>query len=177
MKILIIGCGSIGERHIKNLKKISKRNELFVFDKDWERLKLVKKKYQVKIVTNLAGILLKEQFSCALICTTPNTHVKLAQKLADYNIPLFIEKPLSHNFLGLNRLRQTIKNKTLPVLIGYNLHFHPGLILIKQLLAEKKIGRLLSIRIEAGQYLPDWRPWQDYRQSYTSRSAWAAVLS
>ncbi len=53
--------------------------------------------------------------------------------------------------------------------VGYNLRFHPGLRKLKELVEAETLGRLLWAYVEAGQYLPDWRPWQDYRQSYTAR--------
>ena len=169
MKLLVIGCGSIGERHIRNLKNISKQNEIFVFDKNKERLRLVEKKYKAIPISNLSKVLLKERFKGALICTPPNSHIEFAKKFIEHNIPLFIEKPLSHNYNEVDNLVKKIGKKKIPVLIGYNLHFHPGLILVKKFLKKNKIGRLLSVRIEAGQYLPDWHPWQDYRKSYTAR--------
>ena len=169
MKFLIIGCGSIGERHIRNLKDISERNEIFIFDEKEERLRLMKEKYRAIPIQNLSSALSREKFEGALICTPPNSHIKFAKKLIDYDIPLFIEKPLSHNLSGVDSFVKKVERKKIPVLIGYNLHFHPGIVLVKKFIREKKIGRLLSIRIEAGQYLPDWHPQQDYRKSYTAR--------
>jgi len=52
--------------------------------------------------------------------------------------------------------------------VGYQFRFHPGLRLVKKLLDEGKIGKLLSIRAEFGQYLPDWHPNEDYRNLYTA---------
>jgi len=40
---------------------------------------------------------------------------------------------------------------------------------LKRLVDEGAAGKVLWARAEVAQYLPDWRPWQDYRQSYTAR--------
>jgi len=169
MQFLFIGSGSIGERHIRNLKSILKQVDIFVVEKNTERLKMIVEKYNVIPVFDLSKIIKEKKFDGAFVCTPPSSHIKIATLLVKYKIPLFIEKPLSNSQVGLNELIEITKNNKVPVLVGYNLHFHPGLILLKKILAEKKIGRILSIRIEAGQYLPDWRPWQDYRTSYTAR--------
>jgi len=169
MKLLVIGCGSIGERHIRNLKNISKRNEIFVFDLDKRRQRLMEKRYGVTPIKNLSKFISKEKIDGILICVPPSFHLELAKKLLKYNSPLFIEKPLSHKFNGIDGFVKQVKKRNTPVLIGYNLHFHPGIILVKKFIEENKIGRLLSVRIDAGQYLPDWRPWQDYRKSYTAK--------
>jgi predicted dehydrogenase len=55
------------------------------------------------------------------------------------------------------------------VQVGYNLRFNPGIQTLKRLVEEGVAGRILWARAEVAQYLPDWRPWQDYRQSYTAR--------
>jgi predicted dehydrogenase len=54
-------------------------------------------------------------------------------------------------------------------LTGYNLRFLPSLQRFRALLNEQTIGRVLSARCEAGQYLPTWRPDADYRQSVSAR--------
>jgi predicted dehydrogenase len=55
------------------------------------------------------------------------------------------------------------------VQVGYNLRFHPPIQKLKQLVEEAAVGKILWAQVEAGSYLPDWRPWQDYRNSYTAR--------
>jgi len=55
------------------------------------------------------------------------------------------------------------------VQIGYNMRFHPGLQILKELIDSEKLGRVLWLNVEVGQYLPDWRPWQHYRESYSAR--------
>lgn len=169
MNFLIIGSGSIGDRHIGNLKSISDKFRIFVYEKNEDRLKSIVHKHNVTPVDNLFEILQEKPFSGALICTPPSTHIRIARQVIKHNIPLLIEKPLSNTLKGVKELMQEARRRKVPVLVGYNLHFHTGIILIRKLLKKKVIGKPLAIRIEAGQYLPDWRPWQDYRQSYTAR--------
>jgi predicted dehydrogenase len=54
-------------------------------------------------------------------------------------------------------------------MVGYNLRFHLPLQELKQCVREGRIGKLLSIRAEVGQYLPEWRPGTDYRASVSAR--------
>jgi predicted dehydrogenase len=49
------------------------------------------------------------------------------------------------------------------------MRFHPGLREIKRLLAASAVGRVIAARVEGGQYLPDWHPWEDYRRGYSAR--------
>ena len=87
---------------------------------------------------------------------------------AGYRGPVLVEKPLAD---------ACFEPPPLPfasVFVGYNLRFHPGLQRLRQLLSGE---RVLSVQAYAGQYLPDWRPGRDYRNSYSSsRRAGGGVL-
>jgi predicted dehydrogenase len=53
--------------------------------------------------------------------------------------------------------------------MGCNLRFHPCIKKIRDLILKKKIGNVISARVENGSYLPDWHPKEDYRSSYAAR--------
>lgn len=167
MKILVIGCGSMGERHIRNLQGLSVA-EIVAFDTDQKRLSEIGKKYKVQTFDDLE-LAMDKNIDAALVCTPPSTHIPIAKKVIDSGAHAFIEKPLSHNLKGVDGLIKQAMKKNLSILVGYNLRFHPGLRLVKNMIDDGRIGRILSARVEVGQYLPDWRPWQDYKMSYTAR--------
>lgn len=112
---------------------------------------------------------LAQRPDAVLVCNPTSLHVETALRAARAGSHLFIEKPLSNSLDGLDALEQLAREKRLTVLMGFNLRFHPGLVLVKKLLEERRIGRLVSIRAQVGQYLPDWHPWEDYRESYSAR--------
>ena len=56
-------------------------------------------------------------------------------------------------------------------MIGSNMRFHHGPATIKELLAKGIIGKIISAHMDAGQYLPDWHPWEDYRQMYSASAS------
>lgn len=82
---------------------------------------------------------------------------------------MFIEKPLSDRVDGITELEEESARRGTIVEVGYNLRFNPGMQTLKHMIDEGVPGRILWARAEVAQYLPDWRPWQDYRQSYTAR--------
>jgi len=166
MKLLVVGCGSIGERHIRNLKTFFK-GEILACDTDPKRLSVVGKKYHIQTYTDLEQAL--DRTSAALVCTPPSSHIPIALVAAKHGAHVFVEKPMSHNLKGVNELIKKAKKENLVIFVGYNFRFHPGIKLVKKMLDEGRIGKALSARAEFGQYLPGWRPWQDYRQGYTAR--------
>jgi predicted dehydrogenase len=55
-------------------------------------------------------------------------------------------------------------------MVGYNHRFNKGLMKLKKIVNSRRFGKAIYIRAEVGQFLPSWRPWQDYRQSYTAHT-------
>jgi predicted dehydrogenase len=89
---------------------------------------------------------------------------------------LFIEKPLSHSHEGVDELAGVVERQHLVSLVACNMRFHPGPAKLAELLAADAIGSVLAARIQASSYLPGWRPWQDYRQSYSASPEWGGIL-
>lgn len=168
MKILFVGCGSIGRRHIRNLKKY-KGIEILAYrtrgtDKEFE------KKYRIIVFRSMERAL-KERPDAVFVTNPTSLHMKVALKAAKAGANLFIEKPISHNLNGVKELELIARKKKLKVFIGYNMRFLGGLKKVKELISGGKIGRPFYLRIFAGHYLPAWRPSQDYTKSYSAKKS------
>ena len=165
MKALVVGYGSIGKRHIQNLSKF-KNMEILVVTKRKNDTFL--KKYNCKIFSTIQKSL-DERPNFAIVCTETSTHIKYSNLLAKHGIHLLIEKPLSNSIIGVNSLLKESRKQKLTTLIGCNLRFHPCIKKIKDVLSRKKLGKILSIQIENGSYLPNWHPDENYTKSYASQ--------
>lgn len=161
MRFLVIGCGSIGQRHIQNLLSIGEK-KISVYDTNSKLLKYVSKKFKVTIAT-------KPNFDvdCTIICTPPNSHIEIAKKALMNKSHVFIEKPLSNNLKGIECIKNLAKKNSLHIFVGYVFRFDSGLQKVKKIIDSGKIGNLVSIDAYEGWYLPLWRPWQNYKKSYT----------
>ena len=164
MKILIIGFGSIAKRHINNL--IHNINcEIIVYSRRKNIRFLDHKK--IMVLNSLEKCLL-EKPDVALITNETVFHIPMAIRMAKSGLDLFIEKPLSNSTNGIKTLQKIVKQKKLVTQMGCNLRFHKCIIKIRQLINQKKIGKVISIQSENGSYLPDWHPNEDYRKGYAS---------
>jgi len=167
MKILVVGCGSIGERHIRNLIDISSHN-IIAFDTSKERLDVIKERYNVETFDNT-----ERCFDCSIdaviVCTPPSSHIQVAEQAIAHGAHVFIEKPISDRLDDLDKLIENAANNKKIILVGYCFRFSEGLKMVKSLIDSGKLGKILSVKAEFGQYLPDWRPWQNYKQSYTAK--------
>ena len=84
---------------------------------------------------------------------------------------LFIEKPLSHKFEGIEELAELGRRNNLTVFVGYQLRFHPCFKILVETVEKERLGQIVAARIEVGEYLPAWHPYEDYRHMYASRRA------
>jgi predicted dehydrogenase len=166
MKILVVGYGSIGKRHIRNILKIS-NNQIIVCTKHKDNFL---RKNDCLVYESLNDCL-NEKPDIGLITNVTSLHIDTAIKLARSNCHLLIEKPLSHSVKNIKKLLNILEKNNSTTLMGCNLRFHPCIKKIRELILKKRIGNVISARVENGSYLPDWHPKEDYRLGYSARKA------
>jgi len=170
MRILVIGCGSIGQRHIKNLVFL-KAGEILAFDIDRKKLEEVKDISPLIKVANNLRKLWEENPETVFITVPTALHTEYAIEAAKRGCHLFIEKPLSHNMRRLDELIKIAKNKKLVTFVGYSFRFNNCLVKMKELLENKAIGKIIAGRFHFGSYLPERHPWEDYRFGYGAKKS------
>ena len=165
IKVLIVGYGSIGKRHLENFLQL-KDIQLIVYTKRND-LQLLKKK-GIKVSNSLTECL-KENPDIGVITNETSLHIPIAIKLAKEGLDLFLEKPLSNSLKDVEKLYAIVKKKKLITQMGCNLRFHPCIMKIKSLIEQQKIGKIISAQVQNCSYLPDFHRWEDYRKSYAAR--------
>jgi len=172
-KCLIIGCGSIGERHLFNLKKLG-INDIAVYDVNRKRLREISKKYQVQVYDDF-----KSSFGfkpdISLVCTHPFHHLKHTSESLKNGTHVFVEKPLSSSLTGVEKMLNMADSMGLKVSVGYNTRFEKGLNYLRNKL--KKIPKNpLSISCQFGNHLKFWRPGTDYKNHYILKKGGGIIL-
>lgn len=166
MKALVIGYGSIGKRHIKNLSTIKNMEIIVNTKRDSDKFL----KNMNCITYSSLELCIKEKPDFAIICNETVYHVNTAIKLVKAGIHIFIEKPISNSLKNIKILQRISDKNKIITHIGSVLHFHPCIKKVKEIIVKKELGRILSVNVENGSYLPDWHPGEDYRKSYASKN-------
>lgn len=166
LKILVIGAGSIGKRHIANLSGLGYKDIAVV-----SRSIVVPGELKVSGIYNtLSAALAAGCYDVAFVCTPTSRHIEdLAMLLQNGARHIYVEKPLSDSINGLHEILSSIEKTGANIIVGYDLHFEPGLQKIKQLLQHNIIGKIISANAFVGQYLPQWRPHQDHREGMSAK--------
>lgn len=166
-RILIVGCGSIGRRHISNLLALGQR-QLSLVDADGQTLRRACEEFHLPGVHTLDEGLAWSP-DAVMVATPTADHLRVALAAARCGAHLFIEKPLADTLEGAEELIRLVNERGLVTLVGCNMRFHPGPQLVRQVLADGRLGHPLGARLEVGSFLPSWRPDIDYRTSYSAR--------
>lgn len=183
MNILILGLGSIGQRHLRNLRRIDKKINFYAVRKKFFTPHLdnknkvikgdIKKKYNIMYLKNLDQIN-KDRLSidAAFVCTPSKFHIDEAIWLAKNNINIFVEKPLGDNFRNLDKLKNLLRKKSnLKHMMGYQLKFNPIILKLKNFLSKKIIGDIYYVDIHHGEHINDFHPYEDYKHSYAAKKS------
>jgi predicted dehydrogenase len=166
-RMLVVGCGSIGKRHIGNLLKLE-AGEIYACDVRAERRAEAAERCGIETFANLSDALAREP-QAIVVAVPPSLHIPVALEAAERGCHLFIEKPLAAGTERVGDLLDIVKRRRLTALVGCNMRFHPGLRRVKDLLDADGVGTVFTARAAFGQYLPDWHPYEDYRAGYSAR--------
>lgn len=167
MKFLIVGLGSIGIRHLKNLLGLGYKDIILCRTGKSKMVGADSFSY-LPTYYNLDEAL--AQRPDVIMITNPTAlHVPVAIKAATVGCHLFIEKPVSHTLEGLDELERIVQKKKLITFIACQFRFHPHIVQIKKWVDEKKLGKVASAYAQWCEYLPDWHPWEDYKQGFSAR--------
>jgi len=171
MKILVVGVGSIGTRHMNNL--VEHGHEVHVVDINRENLKRAAS--TAKGTFDSLDDALKIKPDVAFICTFSNDHITPALKCANAGCHLFIEKPLSLSIEGTNALIEIIEKKNLISMVGCNMRFHPAISYVHETLTKNPFfSKKLLGNFEFGFYLPFDK--KDYQNTYKAKKSMGGNL-
>jgi predicted dehydrogenase len=181
VRVLIIGLGGIGQRHLRNLRailgdgaeilawRVRRLSHVVTPTLQSDESRNVEHEYGIRVFPSLEAAL-AERPDVAFICNPSSLHVPPALSCLRAGCDLFLEKPVSHNLEGLDELKKAAEANRRVVMVGYQLRFHPCFLALQRIVREGQLGSLLAVRAAVGEYLPGWHTYEDYRVMYASRA-------
>jgi predicted dehydrogenase len=165
---LVVGGGSIGKRHLRNLLA-SGRSAAVVETREDRRAEIAAKHPAARLFPSLEAALAADRYQTAFICLPTAYHLAPALALARQGVHLFVEKPVSHTVDGIPELLDAVQQRRLTAMTGFCMRFFKPLQKARELLDAGRVGRVVTARSFTGVYLPDWHPYEDYRSFYMAR--------
>ena len=163
MRVLVVGAGSIGQRHARNLSSLV---EVGVVDTDAARAEKVGADSGTIVFADFAAAFAWKPHG-AIVATPNDLHMTHAAAALDAGAHVLVEKPISHRIEGVAQLLRKADALDRRVFVGCNMRYHPGPATLRASLG--RIGRPLFARARFGNYLPAMRPGIDYRTLYCAK--------
>jgi predicted dehydrogenase len=168
MRFLIAGLGSIGRRHFRNLIALGEKDIVLLRS---HRATLPDDElagYQVE--TDIHEALKKHKPDAVIVANPTSLHLDVAIPAAEAGCHILLEKPVSDSLERLDTLQQAAQKSGSKILVGFQFRHHPTLNKARELIQSGAPGKILTVHAHWGEYLPQWHPWEDYRQGYAARA-------
>jgi len=181
MKVLVIGLGGIGQRHTRNLRallgntveiiayRVRRQTHVVTPAMGADASRNVEDEYSIRVFSNLDDALAQTP-DLAFVCNPSSLHVPVTLACLRAGCDVFVEKPLADSIGGTDELVREAADHNRIGMVGYQLRFHPCLRKLAEILHSGVLGEILAVRATIGEYLPNWHPYEDYRQMYASRA-------
>lgn len=163
-KVLVIGLGSMGRRRIRNLQTLGFVS-VFGFDVKSERRKEVESLYQIKTIDSFEKFR-EEGFDAFIISVPPDLHPFYMKAAIENNIHYFVEVNMIDT--DYEKIIKDTKAKGIVGAPSATLYFHPAVQTIFDIVKSGELGEVTNFIYHSGQYLPDWRTYEDVSEYYVS---------
>ena len=168
MKFLIAGLGSIGRRHFRNLIALGEKDIVLLRTRKATLPDDELAGFPVE--TDIHVALAKHKPDAVIVANPTALHLDIALPAAEAGCHILLEKPIATTLDRVKELQNTAEQSGSKILVGFQYRYHPTLNKARGLIQANALGKVLTVHVHWGEYLPQWHPWEDYRQGYAARA-------
>ncbi|SMP56963.1 Gfo/Idh/MocA family protein [Anoxynatronum buryatiense] len=162
MNIAVIGLGSMGRRRIRLIQQYNNSFKIIGIDLNKERRDISEAEFGIDTKDSLEEVIKYYDLNCAIICTSPLSHNKLTQISLENNLHVFTELNLVTE--GYDENVQLAEAKKKVLFLSSTFLYRAEIKEINRLVKEQ--DNKLNYTYHIGQYLPDWHPWENYKDFF-----------
>ncbi|MBT3532309.1 MAG: Gfo/Idh/MocA family oxidoreductase [Rhodospirillaceae bacterium] len=164
--ILIVGTGSIGMRHGRNLTALGAT--VCGMDPRPDRRAAFAEEFDAATFEDLATALAGSTLDGVAVCSPTRFHVEQCLPALKEGLPVLLEKPVAKTLAEAEVLAEAIRRTDTPLLLGYTWRWWPPLARVRQLLAEKAVGTMRFVDFTMSAHLEDWHPGEPLEEFFMS---------
>lgn len=164
--ILILGCGSIGERHLRCFQKTG-RALVAGCDTRADLRDRIASTYGVPVFDDFTKALECQKWDAVVVCVPAHLHIRCSMQALASGAAVFIEKPLAISLDGVDSLLEAANVSGRYNAVAYVYHAMPWVQAAREYLRQGELGRPLHLTVTAGQHFPTFRP--AYREIYYTK--------
>lgn len=159
MNIVVIGLGSMGKRRIRLIHEIFPDCQIYGIDGRYDRREEAKSLFHINCFASLSHI--DDTVNCAFVCTSPLSHAAIITECLTRKWHVFTELNLVDDDYEKN-INLARANNCKLFLSSTFLYREE----IKYIRSKVTSGKTWNYIYHIGQYLPDWHPWENYRDYF-----------
>ncbi len=163
MNIVVIGLGSMGKRRIRLLREIDANFNIVGIDSNSDRRKEVEELFEISTFSSIEMV--DETLECAIVATSPLSHAPIINQCLKFGLHVFSEINLTSSGYKENIQLAQEMNKVL--FLSSTFLYRKEIQYIADYVS--KANEKLIYIYHVGQYLPDWHPWEDYRDFFIGK--------
>lgn len=149
MNIALIGCGYWGPNYIRVFNGLPQCRVSHCCDLDEGKLDKIKKLYpDIKAVKDYKALAVEDAIDAVVIATPLKTHYKIASHFLENGKHLLVEKPLTLTSSEAKDLIKLAKQKKSVLMVGHVYEYNPGILALKKIMEEGKLGTVYYIKAE-----------------------------
>ncbi|SFT33634.1 Predicted dehydrogenase [Lachnospiraceae bacterium XBD2001] len=162
-KVLVVGYGSMGRRRIRLTSELLPDAVFYCVDSNVERQKQATEDGHQAVSSLQEGLDIHPDI--AFVCTSPGHHAELLLQIVAAGVPVFTELNLTSNKYDM--LLEASVEYQVPIFVSSTLVYKKQMNLFKEMVGKQ--SKPLTYMYHVGQYLPDWHPWESYKDFFIGR--------
>ena len=164
MTFVVIGYGSIGRRHVNNLRALGIQS--VVVEPNIMRQNEARKN-SCEVFSSIESVQMRTEFRAVVICSPPKFHIEHLNWALANGKKVFLEKPIA---MSLEECKSVRLEHHENIFVGYTYRWNEQFLQLKEIVEQGSIGKPFFARFTIGANLEDWHPWEDYRDFFMSKS-------
>lgn len=168
--ILIVGSGSVGKRHARNLAALGCRISC-VDPRADRRDELAAETPVAGAYETLAAALGACELDGVAVCSPTAFHPSDTITSLGAGLPVLLEKPVAKSAAEARAMLDAQKRSCMPVLLGYTWRWWPPLVQLRERLLAGEVGIVRHVQFHMSAHLADWHPWEPYQDFFMASAA------
>ncbi len=145
----LVGLGYWGPNYLRIFHELSSAKIIYCCDLDGEKLENVKRLYpEINVAKDYKKIAQDLNIEAAIIATPLNTHYPIAKYFLEHKKHILVEKPFTSTAVEAKGLIKLAQRNKLILMVGHVYKHNPGVIKLKEIIKEGKLGKIYYLKAE-----------------------------
>lgn len=158
MNVAVVGLGSMGKRRIRLMKEMYPDINIVGIDGREDRREESAEQYGISCSDNLSNVDIN--LNCVFVCTSPLSHRAIIKDALERGLNVFTELNLVAD--GYDENIKLASDKNLTLFLSSTFFYREEIRYIQSRVTRDRWNYIYHI----GQYLPDWHPWESYKDFF-----------